>query len=449
MRRFIPFALLLGLLVSRAGLAQYKDYPQLAGKVQEIPFNLPAWMTLDMDLRGRTEAQTAINYLGGNAQVYELTRVRGGMELRPARWMTFYVQFHDTHALGLPLKYTSSNMRDNFDFRQGYLEFHAKPIEVYAGRKELKFGDERVVGISDWTNNSRTFDGFFVRIGDQNRLDLFSASVVVIHPTALDRHAAGLNFHGAYGSINTWVPRSTIEPYVFIKALPSVSSQQKIPGTETEVTTGLRVAYNAEAGFDFVAEGDLQRGSYSNDSIHSGAAYAKVGYTATKIPWKPRLRGEYDYATGNTHTNPLRIGTFDQQYPSSHNVFGQVDLFGWENIKQARANLDLVPASHLTLLIQQEFLRTASREDSVYSGSGAVVVKPPAGGFLANNIGHGFDAAMKYVFHDSFVVSAGVGHFSPGQLMTENSHGAPLTISFVGVTYRFKLDKGNSATSPN
>jgi hypothetical protein len=37
-------------------------------------------MTLDMELRGRTEGQTAIDYVSGNGYAYELTRIRGGLE---------------------------------------------------------------------------------------------------------------------------------------------------------------------------------------------------------------------------------------------------------------------------------------------------------------------------------------------------------------------------------
>ena len=442
MQRNFAIAVLVSFMFMPQAFAQLKEYPQPSGKIQ--PFDvegMPSWMTLDADLRARTEAQTAINYQSGNAQVYELTRERGGMQLRPARWLIAYVQFHDTHALGLPLALTAANMRDNFDFRQAYLNFHVKPVSIFAGREELKFGDERLVGISDWTNNSRTFDGFVARIGEKNRVDLFSTSVVVIHPTALDMHAAGLNFHGAYGSINTWIPHATLEPYVFIKALPRVQSQQKIFGTETEVTPGMRVAANAPAGFDFIAEGALQRGSYSNDSIHSGAGYAKAGYTAASLDWKPRLQGEYDYATGNSHRDPLRIGTFDQQYPSSHNVFGLVDLFGWENIKQARANFSLSPSPHLTVILQQEFLRVTTTRDGVYSGGGSEFLKPPAAGFAGNYIGHDFDASAKYVCRSYLVVNAGVGHFSPGPLMIANKHGAPLTLSYLGFTYRFSLGR--------
>jgi hypothetical protein len=426
---------------------EYKDYPQNMGRVQTFELNgVPKWATFDMELRERTESQTAINYLSGNAQVYDLTRVHGGLEVRPTKWLTGYIQFQDSHALGLPLQFVAANMRDSFDARQAYLAFHLKNVKVIAGRQELRYGSERLVGISDWTNNSRTWDGFLGRYGNKNRIDVFSTSVVTIHPTSLDTHGAGLTFHGAVGTIETWVPHTVIQPFVFVKAFPRVLSQQNVYGTETEVTPGAEVTGNLFGGFDYDVLGALQRGSYSNDSIHSGAGYVKAGYTASQVPWKPRLRGEYDYATGNSHSNAQRISTFDQQYPSSHNAFGLTDLFGFQNIKQERANLDLSPTPHLTLLIQQEWLQVASTRDNVYSGSAAVVVKAPTGGFLSEDIGREFDASAKYVYHDYLVMNVGVGHFSPGALMTRNAHGAPQTIAYVGFTYRFKL--GNTGEAP-
>jgi alginate export protein len=187
--------------------------------------------------------------------------------------------------------------------------------------------------------------------------------------------------------------------------------------------------------------GDLQRGRYSSDSIHSGAGIVKVSRTFNSLPWKPRLGGEYDYATGNPHQNPNRISTYDQQYPSDHNAFGLVDLFGFQNIKQERVNLDLGPTKNLTLLFQGESLGVTSRFDDVYNSGSGVIVQTPVHGFATNSIGDGFDASAKYVFHDYWVVNAGIGHFFPGSLMSANNHGALLTYSFVGITYRFRVGK--------
>ena len=219
---------------------------------------------------------------------------------------------------------------------------------------------------------------------------------------------------------------------------PEIRRQQNTYGTETEVTTGLRAQGFPGRHIDYDATGTLQRGSYSNDSIHAGSASLKARYMASSLPWRPHLLGEYDYATGNAHRDPQRIGTFDQQYPSNHNAFGLVDLFGFQNMKQRRLNLDLEPCQHLTLLFQAESLHATTRADGIYNSAGALFVKAPSVGFTSDNIGTGFDASAKYVYHKYLVVQAGAGHFFPGEIMTHNGQGSPLTISWLELTYRFK-----------
>jgi hypothetical protein len=434
-------------LMSYAQTQVYAEYPETRGKVESWKVeDLPSWLSLDGQIRLRTEDFTSYDDNPGNDRVYELTRVYGGLTVRPTSHLTGYMQFMDAHALGLPVSSVAGNMRDTFDLRQGYLEYHNEDnnIRLYAGRKELRFGNERVIGISDWTNVSRTWDGLFGHFGDRtdrNSVDLFSASVVKINPTSLDTHGAGLTFHGAYGTIGSWIPHTVLQPFVLVKAFPRVKSQQGIYGSELETTFGAETEGRLPAGFDYDILGDLQRGSYSNDSIHAGAGIAKVSYLFHFVPWRPRLGGEYDYATGNPHQNPNGISTYDQQYPSDHNAFGLFDLFGFQNIKEQRVNLDLGPTKNLTLLFQGETLGVASRFDSVYNSGSRAIVQAPAQGFATNRIGDGFDASAKYVFHDYWAVNAGVGHFFPESLMSANNHGAPLTYSYFGITYRFKVGK--------
>ena len=428
-------------LFAPSGFAQQALYPLKEGIVQ--PFHssdIPKWMKLDLELRGRTEEQTSLGYVSGKDRLYELTRVWGGMTVVPTNWVTFYAQFLDTHALGLPLRDTAANMRDIFDLRQGYLDFHYKPVQFIVGRQELRIGDERVVGISDWTNNSRTWDGFYVRVGNVNQLNLFSTSVVTVHPGSLDTHGAGLTFHGVDAKLATYVPNTTIEPFVLVHALPRVTSQQGEAGGQTEVTFGSYYATKLPLGFDSSGTGDLQRGSYSNDSIHAGAAIVRGSYGTKRLPWQPHLEAEYDFATGNPHTNSDRIGTYDQEYPSNHNPFGVVDLFGFENINQRRLNLQLTPRSTILALFQGGSLHTATIHDGVYSSAGASLIAAPAGGFKSDDIGSEFDASAKYIFHKSFVTNVGVGHFFPGELMTSEKRGAPLTYAYLGFTYRFKVE---------
>ncbi|NUQ30896.1 MAG: alginate export family protein [Acidobacteriaceae bacterium] len=419
----------------------YADYPQKKGKVQPIKVApLPRWLSFDMEVRDRGELQTAYNYTKGQ-RIYSLTRVRGGMTIRPTSFMSAYMQFHDTHALGQSIGLVASNMRDGFDLRQGYLELHHRYLQLIAGRQELKFGSERLIGISDWANNSRTFDAFRLSMGGRrNHLDLFTSSVVAVHPTSLDTHGAGLNFHGAYASLRSIVPNANVQPFVYIKAMRSVTSQQKIAGSELETTFGTEVEGVLPAHFSYQAMGNLQRGSFSNNAIHAGAGFAKVYYSAAKLPLQPRAGIEYDYATGNPHRNLNRVSTYDQLYPSNHNAFQLMDLFGFQNIKQRRFNLDLRPTTNLTLLFQASHQTLATKMDSLYNSAGSVLVKAPTAGFANTNLGNSLDLSAKYVYHESVVANLGVSHLFPGQLLKDNSKGLPETLVYVGLTYRFRMD---------
>lgn len=436
------FALLLGVLCGTVSAQRpvYFDYPGPKQEVEPFKFtNFPKWLAFDSELRARVEGQTSFNEFSSNERLYVLTRARGGMYVLPTSFLKGYLQFEDTHALGLPLHLVPANQRNVFDLFQGYLDIKpVKKLDLVTGRQLLRFGSERVVGISDWTNNGRSWDGFDAHYGDKNWIEAFATSVVAVHPTSLDKHGPGLTFYGVVGTVTTWVPRTQIQPFVLMRRNVSVASQQAIRGGELETTFGAEVNGNTRGGFFYDIMGDLQRGAYSNDSIHAGAGFVKAGYQVNAVPWKPRFGGEYDYATGNPHRNATRIGTYDQQYPSNHNAFGLTDLFGFQNIAQKRINVDMAPTKNLTLLFQTEFLHVATVRDNVYNVGAAVLARAPVGGFRANDIGQGFDASGEYLFRKYLDIKVGAGHTFPGRVLAQTGKAPPLTLGYLQLTYRFR-----------
>lgn len=421
--------------------AQYAEYPRQIGEYQPLTSHrLPSWMKLDGEIRSRAEFQSAINLQAGQEWLYDLMRTRGGIQMRASHWAALYLQFQDAHPLALPDRYRAGNMWDTFDLRQAYLDLHHGPFLLVAGRQELRYGDERVVGVSDWTNTGRTWDGFLLRIQDQKenyKIDLFSTSVVEVYPRSPDNHGAGLTFHGAVGTIKNLLPKTTVQPFLFVRELPRVKSQQGAYGRETEFTPGLIATRETKTGVDYTITLTLQRGRYSNDSIRAGSAIVKTGYTASALPWNPRLGVEYDYATGNPHRNPTRVSTNDQLYPSNHNAFGLVDLLGFQNIQQTRGTLDLNPVGNLSLFWQAGSLRVRTTQDNVYNGSGGVLISGPLAG---RDIGTEFDASAKYLYKKYLIIDAGVGHLFPGQAMNQSGKTIPITLGYIGITYRFKAD---------
>ena len=105
-------------------------------------------------MRAREESQSSDTYTKANEAIYVLTRIWGGLEVRPTKYLTAYIQFVDAHALGLPIYYAvSESTRRLRSSARRFWSTTAKNVKIFAGRQELRYGNERMVGISNWTND--------------------------------------------------------------------------------------------------------------------------------------------------------------------------------------------------------------------------------------------------------------------------------------------------------
>ncbi len=125
-----------------------------------------------------------------------------------------------------------------------------------------------------------------------------------------------------------------------------------------------------------------------------------------------------------------------------------MDLFGFQNIKQNRLNLSATPLksedSSLQALFQVGSLHLATARDAVYSSAGGTFQAAPAAGFRRDGIGTEFDASAKYIWRQTYVANIGVGHLFNGASLTSTGRGAPITLAYFQLTYRFRAEgKGN------
>jgi hypothetical protein len=119
-----------------------------------------------------------------------------------------------------------------------------------------------------------------------------------------------------------------------------------------------------------------------------------------------------------------------------------VDLFGFQNIKQRRVNLNLTPKQNFLVLLQRGSLHLGDGERRSVFRRGCDRDCPAHQRQLQElRPGSEFDASAKYIYHKSFVTNIGVGHFFPGAAVVEGepTKHAPLTYAFLGFTYRFKV----------
>ena len=50
------------------------------------------------------------------------------------------------------------------------------------------------------------------------------------------------------------------------------------------------------------------------------------------------------------------------------------------------------------------------------------------------------DGSAKYLLSECVSVNVGTGHLFPGTVLTTNNHGAPETLGYFSLTYRFKVN---------
>ena len=236
---------------------------------------LPSWLRFSGEFRNREEGRTGYGFTPGDNDAYGLTRVRIGFDILPNSWFHAFVQARDSEVIGANPQHVTSSMKDVFDLNQAYIELrngeHAW-VSLKTGRQELVFGDERLIARSDWSNATRSFDAARLTLGRQDigaLLDVFAASVVKDYPTSLDRVQPGHNFYGVNLALTKLVPKASIEPYVYLKAVPSVTAVDKTTGDERLYTSGLRWAGIVPGGIDYRARYSVQSGHYADDAIHA------------------------------------------------------------------------------------------------------------------------------------------------------------------------------------
>ena len=166
---------------------------------------LPKWLRFSGEYRARIEGFTGGGFRDGFDDGYFLNRVRINMKIEANSWIRVVFQGQDARAFDKDKIPNAPPYQDSMDLRIGYLELgdpDSKPFSLRAGRQELVFGDQRLIGNLNWTNTARSFDAVRAMLRCKGyRLDAFASSVVIMRDGEFGRPIAGNNFHGLYGGI--------------------------------------------------------------------------------------------------------------------------------------------------------------------------------------------------------------------------------------------------------
>lgn len=375
-----------------------------------------------------------------NDDAYYLNRLRINLKLQPTEWLKIYFQGQDARALWKNQKPPAPPFHDLMDLRLGYLELgdtEKKAVGLRIGRQDLRFGEERLVGVSDWTNTARSFDGLRATIRHPGyRLDAFAVSVVNIREGKFDKSVAGNNLYGLYGGLENLIPKSTIEPYFFWRRAPKLPTETGTRGKLGFATIGYRWVGKLPGNFDYGTEMAKQAGSLGTDNVGAWAGHWVVGYTLAHAPLKPRIFVEYNYASGDHNPKDSKRGTFDQLYPTAHDKYGLADQVGWRNIRDARSGVEFNPHPKWLTTVRYHSWWLADPHDGLYNSSGTLVVRV-LNGSAGRHVGQELDLQALYSLTPQTKIAFGYAHIFPGTFLEKATPGQAYSFPYLMLSYAF------------
>jgi hypothetical protein len=420
--------------------------------VAKLDESLPTWLHIGGEYRDRLEGPTGIGFTSTN-DFYLLDRLRVNMRIQPKDWLKLYGEVQDSRIFFNHHIPNANPFEDTWTLWQAYVQVGSSTsgwVDALAGRQVLRFGDERVIGPSDWLNVGRTFNVARVDLhSTEYDVAIFASSVVPSSNTDLHNALPGNNLYGVYASFKNIVPRATFEPYVLWRLAPANVALPETVGRGhlNEVTIGLHLKGTLPSDFDYDTEFDGQTGTLGVSSIGAWAGYASLGKAFPKIASAPRVYLEGNYASGTKNPAGRDWNTFDQIYPSNHDKYGFADQVGRRNLVQFRVGVEENPTKKWKLKQAFEGFWLATANDNFYASSGAIAVLAHPG--PSRHIGNEVDLIAEYQWNAGLSFGFGYARLFAGQFLKTTTPGHDYGYPYAYVEYNFSKSGFHFPITPN
>lgn len=439
--------------------------------IKYIPLGDNSYLSLGGQVRYRYELFNNTNFGSGfeDNNGYSLIRMLAHADLHLGDNFRFFVQgksaLIENGGIG-PDGAPRLSDADEFDLQQAFADFilpisgggKQDSLTVRFGRQEMVYGAQRMIGVSDFTNAERTFDGLrFSLVTGANTLDLFWVRPVDIEKTRFNNGDPNASFAGAYDTLH--LPdliakgdHSTLEGYFLALNRTNGQFAQNAGGApldEDRYTVGGRF-YTAPTPFDFDIESAYQFGQFGSGNISAWMFSTEGGYTLENVALKPRLSVGLDYASGDHNPNDPDLQTYNPLFNTAHPYNGYADVVGRQNIIDAHCGVEFQLlenaryAKKLSLLAEPHFFWRADTSDALYNKTGGASSAPPNAGIAraadgsdSSYVGSELDFILNWQMDRHLSGYIGYSHFFAGNFINETGPDRDIDFVYAALVYTF------------
>lgn len=302
------------------------------------------------------------------AVLVHLLRTRLRATARPLSWLTIVAEIQDSRYLGSGnpsnARGTTDPSADGLDMHQAWGQIDSVfnlPIDLRVGRQPLSFANERLVGVSNWSNAGRVFDGARATLHQPDlAVDLWATRLTA--PSAGPTESQ--NFYGLWGN---WQPSSDLSLDLFL--LRDDNTRMIRRGEDSGAAMLQRNTFGTffKTGFGMFGlelEGAGQVGDVaSNDTVQRKSIQA---FLASATLWatldeasKTRLSLLGVVLSGDGAPGDDRNEAFNTVFGTNHKPYGTIDyvpdLSGSLGLVDMSANVASAPVKGLRMLLEGHY----------------------------------------------------------------------------------------------
>lgn len=359
------------------------------------------WANQSLSSKGKVRVRSEqhdFHQLRNERSAYSLLQLEWQLNYQADKRTAVFFEPKFAKTMGAPAGTSGATADEAFGVHQGYFSHKIfNNLSLVAGRMEMVYGDQVVLGGVNWGNVGRAFDGFKFEINRENaKLDVFSMKITENHDTTV-LHEQDKDLHGIYYSRDFYGPVSILDIY-YLK-LADLNRSNNLDVDMAINTYGLRLKGDWKR-IDYRLETTTQSGQLSGADLEDAQQLDfELGFRfKSKNPFRISVES---FQAGKNY-QPL--------YPSKHKWLGYMDLFDRSNIQGEVIKMQW-KRKWVTFFLDHHLLRRTDTQTAVgnfgTTGSSA-------------NIGSETDLTLKFSSSKSMDWHFGYSSFSPGSYLTEN-----------------------------
>jgi len=385
-------------------------------------------------IRCRSEVEDRSFIPGRKPNHYHLLRSRFGVQVRPEPGIQVFLQMQDSRPFGSEntslARGTMDGSADALDFHQAYFmmdHLFSTPLQLKIGRQELRYANERLIGVNNWSSTGRVFDAGVLSYNHRFAgLDLFYSRLSGGQNSANADNLVGI-FSTLRAGGSLVCDGYLLHDYDTGRITSGVDQGKDLL---RRYTVGLHMhggkgrLHWAVEGFRQTGELQVQKGLPLAD-IHSALLSAEVklvlaAKSATALSLSAcRISGDSDPGDRSARS-------FDLLFGSKHGFYGLMDyypdrLFADQGLKDYAIILTTHCSDRLQLAAQAHVFRT----------------DVPLPSSAAKAIGEELDVTLNWAYCKALTMEAGCCAFFPGALVRSTRGSAVSTWGYVMTTVAF------------